>query len=79
MTRSTTTPWRAKKASAGEEGAGTLLRLVGQDLGVGEAGGIVDADMDQVPADALLLAAAIAGDAMADAIDPAELLGVDCG
>ena len=61
----------------GEEGAGALFLLVGQDLGVGEAGSIVDADMDQVPADALLLAAAIAGDAVADAVDPAELLGVD--
>ena len=61
----------------GEEGAGAFLLLVGQDLGVGEPGGIVDADMDQVPADALLLAAAVAGDAMADAVDPAELLGVD--
>jgi hypothetical protein len=61
----------------GEEGAGALLLLVGQDLGVGEAGSIVDADMDEVPADALVPAAAVAGDTVADAVDPAELLGID--
>ena len=53
MTRSTVTPWRANQAErAVEEGDGAVLSLVGQDLGVGEAGGIVDADMQHVPADA---------------------------
>ena len=60
-----------------EEGHGTFLALVGEDLGVGEARGVVDADMQEVPADAALLAAPVAGDAVADAIDPAQLLDVD--
>ena len=60
-----------------EEGHGALLALVGQDLGVGEARGVVDADVQEVPADAALLAAPVAGDAVADAVDPAELLDVE--
>src|SRR5687767_6095132 len=64
---------------AGEEGAGALLPLVGKNLGVGEAGGIVDADVQVLPADAAVFdhAAMLAGDAVADAVDLAELLGVD--
>ena len=80
MTRSTVTPWALKKARARvEEGAGALLLLVGQELGVGEAGGVVDGDVEVLPADAAVLvhAGMVAGDAMADAVDPAELLGVD--
>ena len=53
MTRSTVTPWRANQASARlEEGDGAGLALVGQDLGVGEARGIVDGDVQVLPADA---------------------------
>ena len=56
------------------------LFLVGQDLREGDARGIVDADVDELPADAAAscaLAGAIAGDAMADALEAAELLDVD--
>ena len=60
-----------------EEGDGTFLALVGQDLGVGKAGGIVDADMQEVPADAAAALGPVAGDAVADAVDPAELLDVE--
>ena len=62
-----------------EEGDGALLLLVGQDLAEGDARGVVDADVDELPADAaaLALAGAIAGDAMADALEAAELLDVD--
>ena len=60
-----------------EEGHGAVLALVGQDLGVGQPGGIVDADMQELPAAAALLAGPVAGDAVADAVDPAELLDVD--
>src|SRR5215211_2104583 len=67
-------------------GGGALL--VGQDLDVGEAGGVVDADVDELPAggaqalgpDPLLtLASPGAEDAMAGApaADPPQLLDVD--
>ena len=62
-----------------EEGDGALLPLVGQDLREGDARGIVDADVDELPADAADagLAGAVAGDAVADALEAAELLDVD--
>ena len=43
------------------------------------SGGVVDADMDELPADAaaVALAGAIAGDAMANAVEVAELFDVD--
>jgi hypothetical protein len=50
------------------------LLLVGQDLAVGEAGGIVDGDMQDLPADAVRRAGAIA---VAHAVDAAGLLAVD--
>lgn len=63
---------------------GTFLFLVGQDLAEGDAGGIVNADMDELPTCAaftgspvIALAGAIAGDAMADAVETAKLLDID--
>ena len=58
---------------------GTALgpALVRQDLAVGQARGIIDADMHGLPAGAPLGVATIAGDPMAEPLDPAELLGVD--
>ena len=49
------------------------------DLAEGDARGIVDADMDELPADAaaVALAGAVAGDAVADPIELAELFDVD--
>ena len=72
-------------AEAGEPGerpgeeAGVSGRLVGQDLGVGQARGVIDGDVQEFPADAALCCAprAVAGDPVADAVDPAELLDVD--
>src|SRR5262245_45176983 len=71
-------------AQAGEPGDGALeegdrafLALVGQDLGEGEARGVVDADVEEVPADAAFPAAPVTDDAVADAVDPAQLLDVD--
>jgi len=72
-------------AEAGEPGGGTgeeagagRAALVGQELGVGEAGGVVDRDMQVFPADpARPVAAAVAGDAVAEAGDLAELLAVE--
>jgi hypothetical protein len=54
-----------------EEGHGTSLSLVRLDLAEGQARGVVDADMDELPADAtgVALALAVAGDAVADLIE----------
>lgn len=63
-----------------EEGGRTRLRLVWQDFGVGEAGRVVDSDVEGFPAQSLAaspsiaLAASVAGDAVPDALDAAELL-----
>src|SRR5215213_2897652 len=55
------------------------LLLVRQDLREGHPGGIVDADVDELPPDApaLALTGSIAGDAMADAVEAAELFDID--
>jgi hypothetical protein len=66
-----------------QEGDCALLCLIRHDLREGDPRGIIDADVDELPAEALAtpapiaLAAAIAGDAVADAVDAAEFLGVD--
>src|SRR5690606_24728250 len=62
-----------------EEADGAVLGLVGHQRGVGEARGIIDGDVEELPAGAApaALAGAIAGDAMADAVDAAELLGIE--
>jgi hypothetical protein len=60
-----------------EEGDGAGLALVGENLAVGEPCGIVDRDVQDFPAAMAAGPGAIAGDAVADAVDPAELLGVD--
>jgi hypothetical protein len=59
-----------------EKRHGALLGVIRHDLDEGDAGGVVDADMDELPADAAImaLASAIAGDAVADSI---ELFNVD--
>jgi hypothetical protein len=62
-----------------EKGDGATLLLVGQDLGEGEAGGVVDANVDELPANAtgVALTSAVTGDPVADAIEAAELLDID--
>ena len=60
-----------------QEGDGALLALVGQDLGEGDARGVVEADVDELPAGAAALAGALAGDAVADLLEAAELLDVE--
>src|SRR6185437_16246846 len=61
-----------------EEGHGAFLALALEHLGEGDARSIVDADMDELPASAPVAAAlAVAGDAVAYAIELAELLYVD--
>src|ERR1700749_741223 len=51
-----------------EEGNGVIGCLTGPDLGEGHAGMIVDADMDELPAEAaaMTVAGLVAGDAVAD-------------
>lgn len=61
-----------------EEGDGAFLLLVGQDLAEGDARGVVNADMDELPAGAARLALLwIAGDAVPDLAEATELLDVD--
>ena len=62
---------------AAEELGRSLAALGVEDLGVGEAGMVVDADMEVLPAAATPTAAPAAADAVANAVDAAELLGVD--
>ena len=52
-----------------------IRTFVGEHLSVGQPGGIVDGDVRILPAGATLVAlpGAIAGDAMIDPVDPAEL------
>src|SRR5262249_59340066 len=61
---------------AGEERDGAVLALVGQHFAVGQARGIIDADVQIFPAGAAPGIAAIAGDAVSDRGDAAELLDV---
>jgi hypothetical protein len=51
--------------------------LIGQDLDVGEARSIIDADMHRVVASTAVLSTAIACDAMTDPVNASESLGVD--
>src|SRR3954465_12382767 len=62
-----------------EEGDRALLLLVREDLREGHPGGVVDADVDELPSDApaLALTGSVAGDAMADAVEAAELFDID--
>jgi hypothetical protein len=66
-----------------QKASGAALLLVGHDFSEGDARVVVDGDMDELPTEALpsrsaiTLPPSIAGDAMADTIDPAELFDVD--
>jgi len=62
-----------------EEGDGAAFALILLDFGKGDAGRIINADVDVLPADATAatLFAAAADDAMADLIEPAEFFNVD--
>jgi hypothetical protein len=66
-------PGHGAPQEAGRGGAG----FVGEHLGVGEPGVVVDGHVDVLPADAPLAAAPIPVHAMADAADPPQLLDVE--
>ena len=57
-----------------QEGDSTGLALICLDLGISDARGVVDADVDVLPthAPAVALSPAITGDAMSYAVEPAE-------
>src|SRR3546814_19758479 len=61
-----------------EEGDGAFLLLVGQHLTEGDARGVVDTDMDELPADtpAVRLAVTVAGNAVAAPVESAQLLAI---
>jgi hypothetical protein len=59
-----------------QEGGRRGLPLVRQDLAISQAGGVVDRDMGELPAGAARGVAPVAGDAVANALDAAELLHV---
>jgi hypothetical protein len=54
-----------------------FLALVAQHLAVGQARGIINADVEVFPAGAAPAVAGIAGDAVANRLDAAELLDID--
>ena len=64
-------------------GDGAWGFLIGVDLGERDARGVIDADMDELPTASrarttwVVLAGPITGDAMADALEAAELLDVE--
>ena len=61
-----------------QEGDGVSLALVGQDLGEGDARGVVQAKTsDELRADAAVLAGARTGGAVADLLEPSELFDVE--
>src|ERR1700710_2308751 len=62
-----------------EEGNGTIGLLIGLDLGERDTGVIVDADVDELPADAatVALTSPITGDAVTDLVETTELFDID--
>lgn len=81
MTRSTVTPCRANQARArSRKAVAGFLALVRQDLAVGEPAGVVDADVQALPTDAVMTidrAWSRPGDPVPDPRDAAEFLGVE--
>ncbi len=61
----------------GPEGGTAVASLVVQDFHIGEPGLVIDADMDELPADAIVLAAPGPGDAMAGLVEAGEPLDVE--
>jgi hypothetical protein len=59
-----------------EEACGGGGSFIGEYLGVGEAGSVVDGDVDELPTDAASVVATVTGDAMADATDASELFDI---
>ena len=78
MTRSTVTPWPANQASArSRKRHRAFLALVAQHLAIGRPRGIINTDVDVFPAGTAPPVAGIAGDAVPNRLDTAELLDID--
>src|ERR1019366_9428121 len=60
-----------------EEADGRLVALVGQDGREGDAGVVVDGDVQVLPAGAARLAAPLTGDAMARLADPRQTFYIE--
>jgi hypothetical protein len=60
-----------------EESDGAGMALIGHDLGKSETRSVVDHDMHELPTGSWSMVAAIAGDAMACALDAAEFFDVE--
>jgi hypothetical protein len=62
-----------------QEGGSAASLLIGHDLGKGNAGVVVNRDMDVLPSrtSAVALSPAVTRDAMADLVELAELFDVD--
>lgn len=63
----------------GQEGRGILAAQAGQDFGLGQATGIIDGDVQMVPADAsaFALAGAIAADPVSDALEAPQASDIE--
>ena len=72
-------PELSEEGESGEEkGDGALRALVREELGEGDAGVIIDGDVKVLPTGAAgVIALAVAGDAMAEALDAGELLNIE--
>ena len=77
MTRSTGCRAERTNERPDQEAGGRAAALVRQDLDIGEPGGVIDGDMEEVVADAFAAAAPVAGDAVADAVEAGQLLDVE--
>src|SRR5207248_3762133 len=60
-----------------KEGNSGWRSFVSQDFGIGQTGGIVDGNVDELPTDASSALPAVTGDAVTDDLDAAQLLDVN--
>jgi len=60
-----------------KEGGSGRGSFVSQDFGISQTGGVVDSDVNELPAGSSAALPAVACDAVADDLDAAQLLGVD--
>src|SRR5260221_7729827 len=55
-----------------------MVALIGQKLGEGDAGSVIDGDVEKLPSGAAgVIALAVASDAVADPLDAGELLDIE--
>src|SRR5258708_17970761 len=62
---------------ASKEGGSGWGSFVSQNFGISQTGGVVDSDVNELPAGSSTALSAVACDAVADDLNPAQLLGVD--